>query len=463
MAAIVTASPRVVPASTDAVRPMYAAFLATVAACAGLLFGYDIAVINGALLLLQKHFALTTLQTELAASSLLAGCVAGAACGGWLSDLLGRRKVLFACAVLFAVSSLAAALPRTLEEFIAARILGGLAIGVSSLLAPLYIAEIAPPARRGRLVALQQMAIVSGILLAYFVNWTLSFQGVESWRGMFAAAAIPSLAFFVALFAVPESPRWLMQRQRGSEAFRVLSRIGGDTVACAEIKEIERSLREERGTLAELLQPGLRRAFVLALALAVLQQWTGINTVLFYGSVLLSQYTGDGASDTGAIGSNVLIGVVNFAVTIVAMMMIDRLGRRKLLIGSAAGLGAGLLGLALVFRQSQPPASAVVPLMLCCVAAFGLGLGPGVWVYLSEMFPNRIRGRAMGIATTALWSACTLLTLTFLSIANAAGPAGAFLLYAVLCAVTAWIVFSFAPETRGRSLEEIENLWRSPR
>jgi MFS family permease len=181
--------------------------------------------------------------------------------------------------------------------------------------------------------------------------------------------------------------------------------------------------------------------------------------VLFYGSVLLKDYTG-GTSDTSAIGSNVLIGVVNFVATLVAMAGIDRLGRRTLLIGSSVGLGAGLLGMAWVFRAAAPPAAAVVPLMLGCVAAFALGLGPGVWVYLSEMFPNRIRGRAMGLATTALWLACTVLTLTFLSIANRVGAAGAFLLYAGLCGVTALLVFGYAPETRGRSLEEIEKLWK---
>lgn len=440
-------------------RRGYAVFLSAVAACAGLLFGYDIAVINGAILLLQRSFGLSTAETEFAASSLLMGCVVGAAAGGWLSDRWGRKRILLVCALLFAVSSVLAALPRSTGEFAAARMMGGLAIGVSSLLAPLYIAEVAPPARRGRLVALQQLTIVTGILLAYFVNWILSFQGQDAWRGMFAAAAIPSVIFFGALFAVPESPRWLVQRGRADEALTVLSQINGGMAARVELSEIERSVAEETGTLAELWQPGLRRAFLLALGLAVLQQWTGINTVLFYGSVLLKDYTG-GTSDTSAIGANVLIGVVNFVATIVAMAGIDRLGRRTLLIGSAAGLGLGLLGMAWVFRAEAPPAAAVVPLMLGCVAAFALGLGPGVWVYLSEMFPNRIRGRAMGLATTSLWLACTVLTLTFLSIANRVGASGAFLLYAALCAVTALIVFAFAPETRQRSLEEIEKLWK---
>jgi sugar porter (SP) family MFS transporter len=432
--------------------------ISSVAACAGLLFGYDIAVINGALLLLQRQFTLSPTQTEWAASSLLAGCVLGAATGGWLSDRWGRKYILIGCALLFAVSSLAAALPRNITEFAIARVLGGIAIGVSSLLAPLYIAEIAPAAQRGRLVSLQQLAIVSGILLAYFINWILSFQGPDAWRGMFAAAALPSLIFFGAMLTAPESPRWLVQRDRRPEALEVLTRVNSAGQAQAELVEIERRVAEESGTLSELWQPGLRRALLLGLALAILQQWTGINTVLFYGSILLKQYTG-GASDTAAIGANVWIGAVNFVATLVAMALIDRWGRRKLLMGSAAGLGAGLIAMAIAFAGGTPQAALVVPLMLCCAGAFAVGLGPGVWVSLSEIFPNRIRGRAMGLATTALWAACCALTFTFLSIANRAGASGAFLLYASLCGVTI-VVVAKAPETRNRSLEQIESLWR---
>lgn len=447
------------PTSASASTSLYALMISAVAACAGLLFGYDIAVINGALLLLQRQFTLSPTQTEWAASSLLAGCVLGAATGGWLSDRWGRRYLLLACAILFALSSLAAALPRNLTEFASARVLGGVAIGVSSLLAPLYIAEIAPAAQRGRLVSLQQLAIVSGILLAYFTNWLLSFHGPDAWRGMFAAAAIPSIVFFAAMLFAPESPRWLVQRGRRREALLVLERVNGAVAANSELIEIERRVAEESGTLAEMWQPGLRRAMLLGLALAVLQQWTGINTVLFYGSILLKQYAG-GASDTAAIGANVWIGAVNFAATLAAMAMIDRWGRRKLLMGSAAGLGIGLLAMAAAFAGGEPRASLVIPLMLACAAAFAVGLGPGVWVYLSEIFPNRIRGRAMGLATTALWAACCLLTFTFLSIANHAGASGAFLLYASLCAVTIAVV-ARAPETRNRTLEQIESLWRS--
>lgn len=438
-------------------RGSYAWFVSLVAACSGLLFGFDIAVISGAIVFLRSQWGLTEFQTEWAASALLLGCVFGAAAGGWLSDRFGRRRILMLSAVLFALSAIGAALPRTLAEFAAARILGGLAIGVASLLAPLYIAEAAPAHLRGRLVSMNQMAIVSGILLSYIVNWALSFNAVTGWRWMFAVAAIPSAAFLVALFFVPESPRWLAERGRVDEARAVLRRIHHD--GDAELTGILEAVREERGTLSELLQPGLRRALLIAVFLAVMQQWSGVNTVLFYGSLILRDQVG-GHSESAAIGVNVLIGGINFAATLVAIAFIDRLGRKPLLIASSGLMALCLGGMAWAFRMPRPPAALVVTLMLACVAAFAVGLGPGVWVVLSEIFPNRIRGRAMSIATLSLWVACVALTMTYLSISSALGPSGAFGIYAVMCAATALFVWRVTPETRGRTLEEIEHHWK---
>ncbi len=438
-------------------RHSYAWFISVVAACSGLLFGFDIAVINGAIVFLRSQWGLTEFQTEWAASSLLLGCVFGAACGGWLSDRFGRRRILMLSAVLFAVSAIGAALPRTLAEFAAARILGGLAIGVASLLAPLYIAEAAPAHIRGRLVSLNQMAIVSGILLSYLVNWGLSFNALTGWRWMFAVAAIPSVAFLVALFFVPESPRWLAERGRVEDARAVLRRIHHD--GDKELNGILEAIHEEQGTLSELLQPGLRRALLIAVFLAVMQQWSGVNTVLFYGSLILREQVG-GHSESGAIGVNVLIGGINFAATIIALAFIDRLGRKPLLIASSGLMALCLGGMAWAFRMPQPPAGLVITLMLACVAAFAVGLGPGVWVVLSEIFPNRIRGRAMSIATLSLWIACVALTMTYLSISSALGPSGAFGIYAAMCAATSLFVWRVTPETRGRTLEEIEHHWK---
>lgn len=441
------------------VNRLYVYLASMVAATSGLLFGFDIAVINGALLFLKQQFALTEIQTEFAASSLLAGCVVGAALGGGWSDRLGRRKVLLFCAALFAISSVGAALPRNLAEFVAARVAGGIAIGMASLLAPLYIAEVAPAHMRGRLVSLNQMAIVTGILLAYLVNWTLSWAGPEAWRWMFAVAAVPSLFFLGALFFVPESPRWLCEKGREEEARTVLAKVGGAEQAERDLTAIRAAIQEESGTLAELLAPGYRRALLLAVALAILQQWTGINTVLFYGSVILKEQVG-GHSESAAIGANVFIGLVNFLSTIVALWLIDKLGRRPLLMYSAGGMVIAHAGLALAFRQTPPNIVAVMALMILCTASFAVGLGPGVWVVLSEIFPTRIRGRAMSIATVALWVACVILTFTYLSIASALGPTGAFLIYGAMCVLTIWVVARHTPETKGHTLEEIEHLWR---
>ncbi|MCW5962858.1 MAG: sugar porter family MFS transporter [Bryobacterales bacterium] len=446
-------------AATTAGSRTFLYFVSLVAATSGLLFGFDIAVINGAILFLREEFALSEFQTEAAASNLLFGCVLGAIVAGILSDRFGRRRVLLLAAALFGLSALGAALPRNLWEFGAARFAGGVAIGVAALLAPLYIAEIAPARIRGRLVALNQMAIVTGILLAYFVNWTLSFGGGKSWRWMFAVAAVPSLAFFIALFFVPESPRWLVEIGREEEAFRVLARVSGAASAEEELPRIRDAITEESGTLRQLFQPGYRRALAIAVGLAILQQITGINTVLCYGSILFKEHLGN--TDNVAIGANVTIGAVNFLATFVALWWIDRAGRKTLLMLSAGGMAFCQLALGFAFQQQPPSAWVVLPLVLGCVAAFAVGIGPATWVVLSEIFPTRIRGRAMGIATVALWIACIVLTMTYLTLVRVAGVSGAFWIYGSICVFTFLFVWRMLPETKGKTLEEIEQNWRT--
>jgi sugar porter (SP) family MFS transporter len=436
----------------------YAYLIAAVAAISGLLFGFDTAVINGALLFLRQDLRLSTHGTEIATTSLLFGCAAGAAVAGWLTDRLGRKRILIASALLFAASSVGAAVPRSLAEFVAARVVGGLAIGVASVLAPLYIAEISPRAIRGRLVSLNQMAIVSGILLAYFVNWALAHGGTSSWRWMFASAAVPSVAFFVALLFVPESPRFLVEKGREGEALAVLTRVGGDGAARAELAEIRETVAEETGTLLELFTTRLRKPLAIAVFLAVFQQITGINTVIYYGSLIFKDQVG-GQSDSAAIGANVIVGLTNLGMTIVALAVIDRLGRRPLMMVSSAGMASSLLVLGFLFRLSPPPAFAVLAVILVYVGSFSVGLGPGVWVVISELFPTRIRGRAMSIATLGLWLACILITFTFLSLVEAIGSTGAFWVYAAMSVVNLLFIWRVMPETKGRSLEEIERSW----
>jgi SP family arabinose:H+ symporter-like MFS transporter len=438
---------------------VYVYLASIVAAVSGLLFGFDIAVINGAIIFLREQFALTEFQTEVAASSLLIGCVAGASIAGTLSDRFGRRRILILSSLMFAASSLGAALPRNLSEFVAARFIGGVAIGVASVLAPIYIAEIAPPGIRGRLVSLNQMAIVSGILLAYLINWLLSFVGPSGWRWMFASAAIPSFLFFGSLFFVPESPRWLIKQGRSDEALLILGKVVGRYRAMTEFREIEQAIADESGSLKQLLAPGLRRALLIAVVLAILQQVTGINTVLFYGSIIFKEQVG-GQSTSSSIGANVFVGLINFAVTIVALWIIDRVGRKLLLMFSAAGMALSEIILGVAFFFNPPPPAVILGVILVCVACFAVGLGPGVWVIMAELFPTRIRGRAMSVATISLWGACVTLTLTFLSLARAIGPSGAFWVYALMCLATVIFVWRVVPETKGKTLEEIEKLWK---
>jgi SP family arabinose:H+ symporter-like MFS transporter len=448
------------PPSTTADKgsSLYILLATIVAATSGLLFGFDIAVINGALIFLREQLHLAVVETEMAASSLLFGCIFGASAAGWLSDRFGRKRVLMISGLLFALSAIGAAIPHTLAQFAAARLAGGLAVGAASVLAPLYIAEVAPARNRGMLVALNQMTIVTGILLSYLVNWLLAFNAQNGWRWMFATAAVPATIFFVAMFFVPESPRWLVENQRGPEALRVLTRVNGDVIARQELQQIQEAVAQETGSLLELLQPGLRRAFWIGVSLAILQQITGINTVIFYGSIIFKEHVAH-QSNTSAVSVNVVVGVVNFLMTIVALGLIDKLGRRPLLMISTAMMAACQAALGFAFLLKAPPAMLVLTIVLFCVAAFAVGLGPGVWVLLSEIFPTRIRGRAMSIATICLWIACTVLTMTFLSLVKAISATGAFLIYSGMCVVTFFIVWRFVPETKGRSLEEIELFW----
>ncbi len=435
----------------------YAYMVCAIAALAGLLFGFDIAVINGALVFLRDQFHLSDFATELAASSLLAGCIAGALVAGWLSDCYGRRNVLAASALLFAISSVGAALPHNFIEFGIARFAGGIAIGIASMLAPLYMAEVSPARIRGRLVSLNQMAIVTGILLAYLVNWSLSFGGPSGWRWMFAIAVVPSLGLFLGLFFVPESPRWLVEQKRLCDALGVLIRIEGAS-AEVQLEAIRQSVAAESGTFSDLLAPALRRPLFLTVALAILQQITGINTVLFYGSMIWERHLG-GSSHSTAIGANVTIGIINFLATIVALWLIDRSGRRPLLMFSSGCMAVCQLLLGIAFLLPAPPAWLVLGCMLLCVAAFAVGLGPATWVLMAELFPTRVRGRAMSVANTALWAASFVLTATFLSLARAVTITGAFSIYSAMCVLTFLLVWRLTPETKGKSLEEIEKLW----
>ena len=445
---------------TDTLLPggrAYTYRISVVAAIGGLLFGFDTAIINGAIVFLRRQFSWSEVQTEIAASSLLVGCVIGASAAGALSDWLGRRRILLLSAAIFALSSVATSLPNSLALFCAARLVAGMAIGIASLLCPLYIAEVSPAGIRGLLVSLNQLAIVTGILISYLVGWSLSSLGPASWRWMFASAALPSVLFYLALFTVPESPRWLTKERRYGDALALLTRLG-ERDAALRLKEIKTAVEEESGSLAQLFQPGYRLPLIIGVTLAVFQQITGINTILYYGSIIFTEHVGT-QSASAALWANVIIGTMNLVCTIVSLFIIDRLGRKALLMIASGGMGISLAILGMILLLYPSSGSPVLALILCYVAFFSVGMGPTVWVVISELFPTRIRGRAMSIATISLWAACTLITLSFLSLVKAISVSGAFWCYAVMCVLTFLFVWRVTPETKGKTLEEIERNW----
>lgn len=436
----------------------YLLMICLVAAIGGLLFGFDTAVISGTIGLFKVEFELSAAMTGWVASSALIGCMFGAGLAGTLSDHLGRKKVLLLSAIFFTVSAVFCGMSVTVSHLVYARILGGMGIGIASIISPLYIAEISPPKMRGRLVALQQLTIVLGILAAFFTNSMVlhtSLADPAKWRWMFAIGAFPAIIFLFLLIPVPESPRWLTQRGRQKEARGIIVRVAGETEASREMEQLAHALAEEEGTLWELFKPGLRKAMIIGVVLAVLQQVTGINAIMYYAPEIFKQ-AGMGAST--AYNDTIWIGLANVFFTLVSMTLVDRLGRKPLLILGAGSMGVMLLLVGLAFHMGKT-GFWLLPLVLAYVGSFSVSMGVVVWVLIAEIFPNRIRGRAMAVAIVALWGSCYLVSQTFPIMVKELGGAKTFWTYAVMCVVT--IVFSllFAPETKGRSLEDIERSW----
>ena len=440
----------------------YVYLVAFVATVGGLLFGYDTGVISGTIGFLETRFALGPSAKGWAASCALIGCIVGAAFAGALSDRLGRKRVLMVCAALFTVSAIASAVPRNLTELVIARVIGGLGVGAASMLSPLYISEIAPARIRGRLVSLNQLAIVSGFLVVYFVNAFVQSTGDEAWnvalgwRWMFGSETAPAVLFIVLLFFVPESPRWLIKQGRDQEALNVLARVGGSEQAQAQAEEIREAITFEGGSILQVLGPGMRVALIIGVVLAVLQQVTGINAILYYAPEV---FKSAGATTNTAFLNTVGVGAINVAFTFVAIFTVDRLGRKALLMLGVTSMGVFLFLVGSAFQHGSF-GTWVLVCILGYVASFALSMGPVVWVVMSEIFPTRIRGRAMAIATVCLWCACYLVSQTFPMLVDSLGEAKTFYAYGVMCAVTLLFVWRVLPETKGKTLEEIEQGWR---
>lgn len=448
----------------------FALWLAAISgALGGLLFGYDWVVIGGAKPFYERFFHLDSPAMQgWAMSCALIGCLFGAVFSGALSNRFGRKKLLTVSAAVFAVSSLGTGLAFQFSAFIAWRMLGGFAIGLASGISPMYIAEISPAHLRGRLVSLNQIAIVVGILLAQVTNWIIarpvpsgasaqqilsSWNGQWGWRWMFGVTAIPSALFLIASLLVPESPRWMAGRGRREEAERVLERLGGTSYAIQVMDDFEalRQARPESPLLSELHSPRIRRVLVIGVVLAVLQQWCGINVIFNYAQEI---FAAAGYQVSDVLFNIVITGAVNLIFTFVAFVMIDRYGRRFLLLTGLIGLIAVYTLLGLFYRmhfQGMP----MLLLVLAAIACYAMSLAPVTWVVIAEIFPNHIRGGAMAVAITALWLACFLLTYTFPLLNAVLGVAGTFWIYAAVCLAGALFLSFRLNETKGRTLEEI--------
>ena len=461
---------RHLPTESGPPNPTYLWLAAGSGALGGLLFGYDWVVIGGAKPFYEVFFKLHSASLQgWAMSCALIGCLFGAITAGALSNRFGRKRLLTLSALVFALSSLGTALAPQFAAFVAWRILGGLAIGLASGVSPMYIAEISPPHLRGKLVSLNQMAIVIGILLAQVVNWLIarpvapgtteaailaSWNGQLGWRWMFGVTAVPSILFLIATFLVPESPRWLLSKGRGSEARGVLERIAGTAYA----QQVLGESRTANGTEAEvsqareLLLPGVRKALMLGVALAVLQQWCGINVIFNYAQEI---FAAAGYQISGILFNIVVTGAVNLIFTSVALATIDRFGRRFLLLIGTAGLMTiyAILGACYYLHLRGLP---MLILVLSAIACYAMSLAPVTWVVIAEIFPNRVRGPAVSVAVTCLWIACFLLTYTFPYLNATLSTAGVFWTYAAICLSGLLYLYFRLPETRNRSLEEIE-------
>ncbi len=449
----------------------YIFLISMVSAMGGLLFGYDWVVIGGAKPFYEKFFDIANSPNlqGWAMGCALIGCLAGAIVSGAFSDRYGRKRLLIFSAFLFTLSAIGTGASNEFTPFILYRILGGIGIGLASNLSPMYIAEIAPASMRGKFVSLNQLTIVIGILLAQIANWQIaepvapnatdadilaSWNGQMGWRWMFWAETIPAGLFFILMFLVPESPRWLAKNGNENKIVAILSRVGGAEYAHSEYKSIRESLKNETSKVnfKELLEPGLKKILLIGIVLAAFQQWCGINVIFNYAEEVFAA-AGYGVSDI--LFNIVVTGSVNLIFTFVAIYTVDKLGRRALMLIGAGGLAGiyAMMGAAYYFQVTGWP---LLLLVVAGIACYAMSLAPVTWVVLSEIFPNRIRGAAMAVATVSLWLASFLLTYTFPFLNDSFGASGTFWLYGIICVAGLMFIYKRLPETKGKSLEEIE-------
>jgi len=434
----------------------YLYFICLIATMGGLMFGFDIAIISGAIPFIQPYFGWNELQLGWGVSSLLVGAIFGAFGSGILTDLYGRKRVLIIVALFFAVSCALTAISGSSVLFISARLFGGLAVGAASVLSPMYVAEVAPANKRGMLVAIYQLTIVIGILCSYIINYWLH-DVDNNWRWMFATGVVPSILFFTGLFFIPESPRWLYKAGRKEESLKVLTRIGGEALAKVEVLEIAESLKGNSASVSrgELFKPASRKVMLVGFFLAVLVQISGINTIIDYAPKIL---LAAGVEIKNALLQTSLLGLINFIFTFVAILFIDKVGRRLLYLIGSMGMAVTLVLLALSFYFKMEGIITLICIMLFLVF-FASCIGPVFWTLVSEIFPNRIRGKALAFASFTQWIFNFLVVLLFPHFLALLGGAVTFLFLALMSFIQWLFTYFYVPETKGKSLEEIEQLW----
>lgn len=437
----------------------YVYLVSAIAALAGFLFGYDLSIVSGAVIFLKDYFHLSAFQLGFAVSSASIGCILGPVLGGPLSDRIGRKRALYLTGVIFGVGVVGTVFPKSISEFNVYRIVGGVGVGLGSVLAPMYIAEIAPATMRGRLVTINQLAIVTGSLSSIVVSYFLSFTA--SWRAMFATECIPIALLLIGLTFVPESPRWLIKGGRVTEAQCVLEKYEDPKSAEEECLRIASSIRLETGGIKELFHRGTRVALLIAVVLAVFQQITGVSPITFYMPIVFQR--AGFANASSAIGASIIVNIWNLICTVLAFWLIDRAGRRPLFLLGTAGMATGLFLLGSLFhvRSTGIP---VVLVMILCIGFYAISLAPLTWLTISEVFPTRVRGTGMAIAAVSLWAATYGAAQAFPLLGGhfertSGTPAGVFWIFGVVCVGAFFFCWRVVPETKGRTLEEIARWW----
>jgi len=437
--------------------------ITAIGALGGFLFGYDTAVISGAIGFMETKFSLTPTLKGWAVSSAILGCIVGASIAGYIADKIGRKKALIITALLFALSAIGCFLAPNFSFLVIARIIGGLGVGAASLLSPLYISEIAPAERRGSLVSLYQLAIVLGIIIVYFCNYLIAQVGNEQWniafgwRYMLGSETLPALLFLVALFFVPESPRWLSFKGENTKALDILEKINSKEKAQNIHQEIKNALKEEKGKFSELFQSGYRTAIVIGLVLALFSQITGINAIMYYAPEILKTA---GFGVNSALMQTVIIGVINFIFTFVAIKYIDKAGRKKLLLWGIAGMIICLFIIGLLYQFNATSGPWLLIFILGFVACFASSLGPIPWVMISEIFPTKTRGIAMSLCVMVLWVGVMLISQFTPVLLDELGSSYTFWLFMINAIILWGFTFKRIPETKGKTLEEIEMEWK---